>query len=113
MTNNSKFREDGLFGYDILGKNAIIDGPNHKITFNSGVSPMEFPILSNTDNTKMIYIVQSTNDEDVLEKEIQDIRKINYVKKHELYPNYKSNLQIARNITQEISESKIKISSQL
>lgn len=101
VTNNEFLKEDGILGYDIIGDKAIVDGPNKKLTINSEYSAVDFPIRTN-DNITNINLIQTP-------EEIQDLYQINYVTNEEIHPHYKANLQLVRSITEEISETKIKI----
>lgn len=102
VTKNISLKEDGILGYDILGKKAIVDGPKKTVLINSGESYMKFPIEETQERKRQINLL-------IMEQEILNLSQINYLSNHEINPQYKTNLHTVRSITQEINNSKIKI----
>lgn len=104
VTKNSSFQEDGILGYDIIGKRAIIDGPNKTITMSSGTSAVQIPI-NPFKHKKINNIIINNPDE-----EISTLLGIEYIREAEHDTGqYESNLQLVKTITRTIDSSKIKI----
>lgn len=110
MTKNSTLKEDGILGYDVIGKRAILDGPNKTILINSGKSYVEFP-LTGLHNQSTINTINQEEQKEEEEKEIKSFHQIYYLNNAEINPQYAANLARVRSITQEINQSKIKISA--
>lgn len=100
VTKNTFLNEDGILGYDMIGENAIIDGPNRTITINSRETQLAFPIRRHSDNNAFVNL---------LFNEIKKFQKIEYLKNNEINPQYEINLRRVQSITQEINLTKIKI----
>lgn len=102
VTNNSALKNNGIIGYDFLGGNTIINGPENTIIVNSEKGNIAFPIKQtpayNT-NTNWINI----------NKEIQDLINIEYLSDHELNHQYNLKRQQVRTITHKINKLKIQI----
>lgn len=101
VTKNKLLKEDGILGYDILGENAIINGPDKILTINSNSSYFKIPIKNHKTNTQINLIN--------IDKEIKEFHNIEYVSFNETNPEYKYNLKKVQSITQEINENQIQI----
>lgn len=93
-----------------MGEKAIINGPNKTITINTGKSSVNFPIVSeeNTRN-KISKIISKNQSLESLQESIQDFNNIDYITRDDINPNYEKNFRNVKNLTQEISDSKIRI----
>lgn len=96
VTKNNALKEDGILGYDILGKSAIINGPKKILSMKAGSSFLKFPLKSETESSKP-------------EDYMASLRNIEYLNHNEINPHYQVNLQRVQSITHEINENKIQI----
>lgn len=106
VTENTTLKEDGILGYDVLGKRAIINGPKQLLTLKSGEKAIQYPL------TKVGNINTTINHtrEDNINEEITAFQKIEYISQEEENKRqYNQNLERVRNITHEINDSKIRI----
>lgn len=101
VTKNSFLKEDGIIGYDVIGENAIINGPTKTLTIFSNNSQVDFPISSHEQNSYTNLIT--------VNNAIQELHEIEYLGYNEIYPNYNLNLKTVKSITHEINENKIRI----
>lgn len=99
VTTNKFLKEDGILGYDVIGDNGIINGPEKTLTINSGHSQVKIPIKITQNRNKF-------NNKDI---ETSQLNQINYLSKQEIHPQYETNLQRVRSLTEELSDTKIKI----
>lgn len=98
---NTSLKEDGILGYDIIGKKAIINGPEKTLTLNSSSSRIKFPFRTDTE----ISTINLIN----INEEIQKLCEIGYLSDNEINPQYEANLHTVRSITRQINQFKVQI----
>lgn len=77
VTKNEFLGEDGILGYDVIGKTAIINGPEKTLTINSENSKMEFPFK---------ITPNKTNFSNTINDRFQ-LNEINYLSQEEKSPH--------------------------
>lgn len=100
VTKNIALTEDGILGYDVLGEQAIVDGPNKIVTINSENIKIEFPIKTHPYESRM---------DQIFNKEIKKLYNIEYLNNIEINKEKMDKLSKVKLITQEINENKIQI----
>lgn len=88
------------------------------MTINTGDSLLKFPITSNHQDTHEVLEIcpqeplriQKQKDNSRINRIINELQNIDFMTKQETNPSYFKNLQAVQDITQELSESKIRIS---
>ena len=95
VTKNQTLKEDGIIGYDIISKGAVINGPEKRITLKNENKIFQFPICS---------------EENDLATEIKTLNNI-YIDSAIEDDHYETSIQRVKAITQEIGLNQIKIKS--
>lgn len=115
VADDLSLQEDGIIGFDVLGKNATIDGPTKTISFKTGETSVHFPINNgNRDHQiNMIKLQEEENQSQELYQILQEFQEISYIDEQELKENYTANYEKVQEITHEIDESRILIQKKI